>query len=392
MSFFAQIPELFRPNFPSNPLKYFKHSYRTLKNSALLIDCLFHPESTTNSLTCTSTFKFPMLFRDFYPDSIFKAISLFINTFQEKSSNNSFKIEDQGLKELLLCIFLDKNTKNPEYEEVSNSFSEAFQQNNLFQFEDIKKQHIQKLFEDIDTIAQENFFITKKNLKYVILMLLKVKNPDTYEILALDAQTLTWVGLDFIEIGNNSSDILVLKYMRELELKCPNVIFVLFSEFFKELNFKIEQLKKNMNEFGLVFIEFHKKYQENCEMIQEGLTGLSTSHCKLPKILSNSAEEIEKIIKEKQTKERFTGAKKAAKRICFLRYQMKKFNKDKGKKCSNNICRVFDFIALGLNNMFILEKKISKKRSSFKQFLSITYQEICSKRVNENNFEISKLF
>ncbi len=367
MSYFTLFPKFDREEPHENHQNLYR-KYRKNQKFSSLHSRLLQSQNNSSPLESTSVNPSTLTnvshsFKNFNPIFALKAISLFKSlTNQNIPSKESIQNKCERLKELIFSFF------------SSNSDSLKENAKNVMNLQN------HEIFNIMEAFSQENFFPTSRDFKYITLMIFKKKISFSYDIYALDLITMTLVGLYFSEASQKKPDIheIVLKYMRELKKECSEAIFIIQSELFEKANINAEILKKKMNEYGLVFIEFYKKAQPNDEILQEEYTTVSTRHKILPRILSNSEEEINNFIKERNEKERFFGAKKVAKRICFLRSHMKRVNK------SYKNHRVFSLIALGLYNIFALARNISKKKN-FKEFLYTA-----KKRIGES-FQISKL-
>ena len=353
MSYFTKFPQLHGEDPHTNHSKLYKKYQKNLKFSSL--KRLHQTQNRSSPLESTSiqshiTTNPFHLFTNFNPNFTMKAISHFKNLTNHIVLKESIKNKCEKLKELIFSFFssnLDLS-QNLDKENVKNAMYLPNHETLIV----------------MEAFAQENFFPTAGNFKYISLMIFKRKKSCTYDIYALNLMTMTWVGNYFSKASQKKSDVyeIALKYMVELKKEYSEAIFIILSELFVKTDINAELLKKKMIEYGLVFIEFCKTIQRNDEILREEYTSVWTGHKILPRILSNSEEEIISFIKERNVNERFPEANKVAKRVCYLRSHMKKFNK------SYKNHRVFGLIALGLCNIFSLARDISKKKN-FKDFL-----------------------
>ena len=350
----------------SNNLKapYFIHNYRKFLK--------MNSTSHTVNLHKTSL-NFPSL----YPDSAFKALTLFINELINRK-NTDQTMEEQDLKELILYIFTDRSEVFKDFTKISENFFKDVLWRNFF-----KSSKNTEYYENFKFLSND-----EKKSKYVAIMLTKANKSGYFEIFAMDVNELSWIGLKFVQLEADPFNLheIIMEYMKVLN-KANNMVFVLFSNFFKESNFSMKLLMELMQNNSLLFIQFCELKQE--DILPENFTSVITSSIKLPRITSNSSDEIEKILDNLQSNERFTEVHKAFKRIKQLKQKMKKFHKMKNQRV---VSKIFDYFALGLSNMFILQKKIFKKKNkTFKKFLNRTFIDVCKMRQNGLDFEFNML-
>ena len=78
-----------------------------------------------------------------------------------------------------------------------------------------------------------------------------------------------------------------------------------------------------MKESDLTFIEFAKQREPNSEILPKGFSTLTTHHQELPRIISNSEDEIDKFYESIHKNERFPEVSNVAQCLYFLNKKIK---------------------------------------------------------------------